>query len=263
MSKEKPDEFLSWRGRLHQPEALPEQALEDREASWERLAERLGEKPRRRTAYWIAAACLLLALAPVAHLFHDRRPPLVLHSPVRPQTRPEKVAAASGKPPAPGRTPAQAPGAAPAPGTAPAPDKAMGSRTLEASRNIGTPPPARSFHRSATPSLASVPLAGVHPLAGPEKHPPSIAQPMILPPTDTANRLIAQRPAPKKTLRIISINEINKEGVTPAMSTGRAGFFHIGDAILRNRSLPDPASRQDQDKDYILKINLSSSSQNR
>ncbi len=241
MSKEKPDEFLSWRGRLNRPEALPEQGLEDRELSWEKLAERLREKPRRRrTAYWIAAACLLLALAPVARLFHDRRAPLALHSPVRPQARPEKVAAASRATPAPARHIVP-----------------RGSRT---GIQI-VPGRARPFHRAA--AAVPPPLARLESrrssIAG-----PSITKPVIQPPVDTVNRLIAQRPAPKKSLRIVSLNEINKEGLTPAMSTGRAGFFHIGDAILRNRSLPDPASRQDQDKDYLLKINLSSSSsQNR
>jgi hypothetical protein len=231
MSNEKPDEFLSWRARLSRPDALPEQGLDDRELSWEKLAERLREKPRRRrTAYWIAAACLLL-LAPVAHLFHERRAPLAPHSSVRPQARPEKVAAASG----------------------PAPEKVMGSRT-----GIQTVPGrARFFHRAA----AAVPP----PLARLDGRRPSIAGPSITEPvisaTDTVNRLIAQRPVPKKPLRIISLNEIDKEGATPSMSTGRAGFFHIGKAILGREVFPDPASRQDQD--YLLKINLSSSSQNR
>jgi hypothetical protein len=238
MSKEKPDEFLSWRGRLNRPEALPEQGVEDRELSWEKLAERLREKPgRRRTAYWIAAACLLLALVPVAHLFHDRRTPLALHSPVRPQARPEKVAAASA--------------AAPASRATPAPDKVLASRT-----GIQTVPGrTRYFHRAA----AAVPP----PLARLEDRRPSIAGPSITEPViqaaaDTVNRLIAQRPVPKKPVRIVSLNEINKEGSTPAMSTGRTGFLHIGQGILGKGLSPDPASRQDQDKDYLLKINLSS-----
>lgn len=248
MSKEKPDEFLSWRGRLNRPEALPEQGLEDRELSWEKLAERLREKPRRRrTAYWIAAACLLLALAPVAHLFHDRGSPLVLHSPLRPQARPEKVAAAPRPAPASGTTPASGPAI-------------ILPRPVIVSRAAEAPRPVRHFHRAATrpPGATTLP-----PLAGLEGRPPSMAGPSIagpaIPPTaDTANRLIAQRPAPKKPLRIISLNEINKEGATPAMSTGRNGFFHIGKAILGKEVFPDPAPRQDQDKDYLLKINLSS-----
>ena len=250
MSKEKPDEFLSWRRRLDRPEALPEQGLEDRELSWEKLAERLREKPRRRTAYWIAAACLLLALAPVARLFHDRRPPLALHSPVRPQARPEKVAETSGPAPAPekvvtsGATPAS--GTTPASSATPAPDKVVGSGAA--------PAKARSFHRAAA--------AAPPPLARLDSRLPSIAGPSITEPViaaaDTVNRLIAQRSAPKKPLRIVSINELNKEGSTPAMSTGRAGFLYIGKWILGKEVFPDPAPRQDQDQDYLLKINLSS-----
>ena len=46
MSNERPDDFLAWRGHLASPDALPEQGLDDKEVSWERLAERLREKPR-------------------------------------------------------------------------------------------------------------------------------------------------------------------------------------------------------------------------
>lgn len=241
MSNERPDEFLSWRGRLSRPDALPEQGLDDRELSWEKLAERLREKPRRRTGYWIAAACLLLALAPVARLFRDRPGRVYLHPSVQRQVqrpaRPERVAAA--------------------PGAAPAPDKAMASRTVEASGPVmGLR--ARSFHRAAAavpPPLARLD-GGRLSIAG-----PSLTAPVIQAATDTVNRLIALRPAPRKPLRIVSINEINKEGLTPSMSTGRSGFFHIGQGILGKGVSPDPASRQDQD--YLLIINLSSSSQNR
>jgi hypothetical protein len=93
MSNEKPDEFLSWRGRLGQPDALPEQGLDNPEATWERLNARLGETrpgesarsggivPDRKTTagkhrhrvyrYGIAVAFLLLALIPAARLYRD------------------------------------------------------------------------------------------------------------------------------------------------------------------------------------------------
>ena len=78
MSNERTDEFLSWRGRLDQPDALPEQGLDNHEASWQRLAERIREKPRRLTGYWVAAACLLLALIPAIRFLHPRSPATAL-----------------------------------------------------------------------------------------------------------------------------------------------------------------------------------------
>jgi hypothetical protein len=91
MSNEKPDEFLSWRGRLGQPDALPEQGLDNPEVTWERLNARLGERlnarvegivldggvadgrrRRRNYRYGVAAAFLLLALIPAAWLYRGR-----------------------------------------------------------------------------------------------------------------------------------------------------------------------------------------------
>ena len=73
MSNERTDEFLKWRGLLDQPDAQPDQVLDDREATWQKLADRLGERRRRRlSGYRIAAACLLFALIiPATHLLRD------------------------------------------------------------------------------------------------------------------------------------------------------------------------------------------------
>ena len=63
MSKERTDEFLKWRGLVDQPGDRPDQVLDDKEATWQKLAERLGERRRNRlSGYRIAAACLLFAL---------------------------------------------------------------------------------------------------------------------------------------------------------------------------------------------------------
>src|SRR5580692_7869857 len=75
MSKERTDEFLQWRGVIDQPDARPDQVLDDKEATWQKLAERLGERRRNRlSGYRIAVACLLFALLiiPIARLFQDR-----------------------------------------------------------------------------------------------------------------------------------------------------------------------------------------------
>ena len=75
MSDERPDEFFSWRSRLGPPDALPEQGLDNRDLTWEKLAARLEKAPARRRlpAYRIAAACLLLLLIPAARLFHNHQ----------------------------------------------------------------------------------------------------------------------------------------------------------------------------------------------
>jgi len=82
MSDERPDEFFSWRSRLSPPDALPEQGLDNRDLTWEKLAPRLQPPQlqparlrsmhRRLPVYRIAAACLLLLLIPTALLFHNR-----------------------------------------------------------------------------------------------------------------------------------------------------------------------------------------------
>jgi hypothetical protein len=94
MSDERPDEFFSWRSRLGPPDALPEQGLDNRDLTWEKLTRRLGNTPGQDSAslpsgnyasiknalarlpvYRIAAACLLLLLIPAARLFHNRPTP--------------------------------------------------------------------------------------------------------------------------------------------------------------------------------------------
>jgi hypothetical protein len=99
MSDERPDEFFSWRSRLSPPDALPEQGLDNRDLTWEKLAPRLRPSrlhpaqlqparlqsprlrfmlhqlrstPPRLPVYRIAAACLLLLLIPAALLFQTR-----------------------------------------------------------------------------------------------------------------------------------------------------------------------------------------------
>jgi hypothetical protein len=108
MSEETRDEFAAWRGLLRQPDALPEHGLTDREATWDKLFERLGERPRRLVfSYRVAAACLLILLIPAARFFQDRpapgshRPPgqpvvpLAVAPASRPQSTPRNPAAAA------------------------------------------------------------------------------------------------------------------------------------------------------------------------
>ncbi len=244
MSNERPDEFLSWRTHLGQPDALPEQGLDDREASWEKLADRFREKPRRWTGYWIAAACLVLALAPIARLFKDRPVPVALHPSVQRQTVPEKLAGDS-------RRKAEKSRVVPADPL---------SAAIVRTERTRTPRTRAQKTRAERAKIApSRPAAVIHlpGIAGSGAHPTLPAYPVILPATDAANRLIAQQPAPKKSLRVVHLNEINPNtGQTPSMSTGYSGHFRIELGSLGLTPSADPAARPDNGP--LLKINLSS-----
>ena len=53
-----------WKNKLEDVESLSSEAFPDKNNTWEKLHARLDEKPRRKAFawYWIAAACLLLAV---------------------------------------------------------------------------------------------------------------------------------------------------------------------------------------------------------
>jgi hypothetical protein len=191
MSNERTDDFLSWRGRLDQPDALPEQGLDNHEASWQRLAERLREKPRRLTGYWVAAACLLLALIPAVRFLHPRSPatalrtpaPVALHPLVRQQALAEKVVA----------------------------------RSLPVVYSV-TPPPVVKHHRP--PASRQAPDSIISPTA-----PVAITAPDLKPVTDS-HQLTALVPASKKQLKVVYYNEIsNPAGPSPSMAGRVPGFL--------------------------------------
>ncbi|MHA4809273.1 hypothetical protein ACX0G9_14270 [Flavitalea flava] len=96
MSKEKPDDFSSWSERLERREGISGLSLADKGAAWEKLYGRLKQQQHRPTSqkdhmlrkdptgqkdpvlqkgriagswFWIAAACLFIALIPAAILF--------------------------------------------------------------------------------------------------------------------------------------------------------------------------------------------------
>lgn len=55
---------LPWRNNLEDADGLSAEILPDKNAAWEKLQSRLGEKikPKKFITYWAAAACLLLAI---------------------------------------------------------------------------------------------------------------------------------------------------------------------------------------------------------
>jgi hypothetical protein len=242
MSNERPNDFLSWRRTLSQPDALSEHGLEDREISWEKLAERLRDEPRRRwTVYWIAAACLLLALVPVARLFRDHpraespRPAALRSTALRQATLRQ----------APPRPAALRPTALPpAPHPAAAPHSALQETalpTLISSRHntLTRRPTVATFPRPAL-LISTPPITPAGPLTAALAELPEAAPPQV-PPVRI-----------KKQLRIVNINEITR-GANPAPATARRepGFLRIGTTI------PDPPGSSSTDDPALLKIKLS------
>jgi len=208
MSKERTDEFLSWRGRLDQADALPEQGLDNHEGSWQRLAERLREKPRRRvTGYWVAAACLLLALIPAVRFLHPRSPATALRPAVRQRTAVQKVAAKS--------LPVE---------------HAVTARS--APRPTGTSASSRTelpLLSSDVPSNVLSPRPAIDSIIGPTMA-LAITAPDIKPAPDS-HRLMALLPAAKKQLKVVYYNEIsNPSGPSPSTATRIPAFlkFSIG-----------------------------------
>ena len=62
MSQEKPNESLHWKNKLDELDQLPGEQIQDKNASWRKLHDRLREKPRHKKTiwYWTAAASVLL-----------------------------------------------------------------------------------------------------------------------------------------------------------------------------------------------------------
>jgi len=264
MSNERPDDFLSWRRTLSQPDALPEHGLEDRELSWEKLAGRLRDKPRRRwTGYWIAAACLLLlALIPVARLFRDHPRAESLRSnaeslsPAPESLRPAAASLRPGaeslrstgprstalRPAAPQNTALPRPLSVPVPAIAP-PAVSMSSESARPaliSRHNTLPRRPAVF---APPQLATLTTNPVTPPVG-----PFTAALDIQPASGPSQPPPAK---PKKQLRIVNINEITRgASPAPATATREPRFLRLGTTI------PDPGPSSTDDP-AILKIKLS------
>ena len=213
MSNERTDEFLKWRGLLDQPDAQPVQVLDDREATWQKLAERLGERRRSRlSGYRIAAACLLFALIiPAAHLLRDHHSDagiLPSHQPVRQLPHVSATAVRQSHAPVATATAARAAAvpAATTPGaTATAPAAAATTTAPSA------PPITRSLRR--LPLLAKIRLSPA---------------PIMAPLPDSAS----QSPFPRSSLGPLS-------GMTPALRTKVLKVVHQNE--IRGGNTPSPA----------------------
>lgn len=108
MSDARLDEFSDWKTRLEQPGLVPEYNLVDKDATWDKLYDRLhGTRRRkvfplrrRRSLYWIAAACVLLVLTmnhfPGRKEFRGRKENAAL-APLPPSFSPARPGVAAGQ----------------------------------------------------------------------------------------------------------------------------------------------------------------------
>ncbi len=234
MSKERIDEFLTWRGQLEGPDGIPGQGLDDREAAWERVMDRLREDPRRRrlTGYRIAAACLLLALIPAARLFQDRHPDVAAIHKTQPQRIPPPAQRLTA-PPEPKRPVARTPA-----GTEP-----TLARTPAGRESLKTASPAR-MRRPEASLLAVLPAP-----------PDTITAAFI----DPVAPKIGLKPLKNKELRVIHLNEIEGAGTpAPAVTATRPGrrINILFQPSLHEIALPPPPSSENP---ALLKVKLSSS----
>jgi len=191
MSNERPDDFQAWRSLLGQPDALPEQGLADKDATWERLFERLATKPRRWPVYGIVAACILLALVPAARFFQD--------SPARTVSRHTKVEPVAFSP-SDQRRPSRPTSATP-----------LRRRGLPPSGASVTTTPSRTFFPVARPIRtvtrrpmrtppSAIPLAAVGHAANPPQMTLALAPPKLP---------VRPDPPTRPEWKVVNLNELN------------------------------------------------------
>jgi hypothetical protein len=253
MSRERTDEFQKWRGLIDQPDARPDRVLDDKEATWQKLAERLGERRRNRlSGYRIAVACLLfgLLIIPATRLFQDRRGvagvlsrrqqgqqlPRVATSVVR---GPHAVTVTAGRD---------------AGGGARAVDGVVKTSAATTSGGKAASAAARRTNRNRLPLLAAIRVS------------PAL---IVAAPLDSASQSLFSRPfqgsfpgvgpLPRaKELKVVHQNEI-RGGSIPSPSVGATGSDPLIKILLRTGGQqPTPASPPTEDP-ALLKIKLSPS----
>ena len=209
MSRETPDELASWRRLLREPDALPGQGLADKDAAWDKLFERLNEKPRRRFfGYRIAAACVLISLIPASRLFHDQ--PAGGTRVQAEKTRPAILPVATPAPAAANPKTKQAAPAAATTRSAP-PVRPMARRGLTPAKSRLAAPPALAAVKATDP----VTVIATDPV-------PAEATP-------GASTRVPGAPAPKKQWKVVDINELEPGTARPQMvARHQPGLLQLG-----------------------------------
>jgi hypothetical protein len=243
MSKERTDEFQKWRGLIDQPEDRPDQVLDDKEATWQKLAERLGDRRRNGfSGYRIAAACLLFALIiPAARLFQDRH----------------GIAGTPGtRGPA---TPSDLRRTA-----LPASATAVGEQRVPVITTMAAPPASMPRPRSFRQDQAKGHTPKAHFANTDRTHFPLLANiaplpsPITAAPPDPAGQRPIPQPSRTKELKVVHQNEIRGGNMSSPSVGATSGDPLIN--ILLHRSRQQPASAPPPTEDpALLKIKLSPS----
>jgi hypothetical protein len=246
MSNERTDEFLKWRALLDQPDAPPDQVLDDREATWQKLADRLGEHRRNRLyGYRIAAACLLFALIiPAVRLFQDRHSTAVNLRPVE-AARPVAAAAVRLQ---------HAPAGAATTGTnlltRPREGRHTASTAKAAARKTaGNHLPLLANIASYPSPIIAAPLDPAGP--GPFSQPSGMEQQRLLPGTRPVART--------KELRVVHQNEIRGGNTSSPAVSAANGDRLINFFFPPSRQQPSVVPPASTDDPAVLKIKLSPS----
>ena len=241
MSNGTQDEFAAWGRLLRQPDALPHEGLADKDAAWDKLLDRLGEKTRRPSyGYYIAAACILIFLLPTAHLFQTRpvsgRGPAAIPREVsRPALQLPTAPPLAAKPEVPVPLSRQSP---------PAPLRPGPQAHAAGSPRPKTIQPAIYRQKTIPPEIAqTMPIRPDLPATG-------------LPPA-TPHAQQGQTPAAKKQWKVVDLNELDPGRQRPhIMATNRKPLvlrigLGTGNPGTNAGTAPPPS-----DDDNPLKINL-------
>jgi hypothetical protein len=243
MSNETNSEHDHWKDRLDQLNSLPGEVWTDKEASWERLYDKLKYQPARMKSllYWKAAASVLLILGISLLIIREKRP----HP------------AQTGRLPLPGtvsKVLIQMP-IHTSPGTVSSKDQGKDS-----SKDPGTV----SIKIQATDSSffpvrrATIREAGS--LAKNDQYDSATVPYSVSPPDTPAFVAITALPLPKK-IRVVSINELDKPfGEGEPKEDGKDAVTVESHFLLPmfkyNKYYSDAYIEKQQSKDYLLQIKI-------
>jgi hypothetical protein len=82
----------NWKAKLEDVDALQEYALQNKNAAWESLHDQLHKKQKAKFVwYWMAAACLITAIAAVSVMHHPVNNNITIHAVVKTQPQQSSV----------------------------------------------------------------------------------------------------------------------------------------------------------------------------
>lgn len=232
MATEKANEPLRWKDKLDQPAWLPGESLTDTEASWNRLHERLQQKPvaKRRAVYRAAAACLLV-VSVIGWLMPEQHRGTLVKNKIQP-------------------TPVTAMQSLPSKGPGGTVTATQPVTTKEYTIRSGVK--SRLLH----PDFSHAVLA-VRPVAvgvNSAHEPPPVITVNIIQPTDTIHLTAA---APAKKMRVVHINMLGTGSEESQIAGNNPTLYP--QAKLSNSDDLSRFSISKNTSDNILKIKLSSS----